>query len=476
MKKRDLWIIGLAVVVLAVVVGVAARISPVGAQGCPPDCATGPTVEISVTPSTISPGQTATLSWYATNATKVAYSSFGATDTYGSITVSPDRTTEYDIEVQDDNYMTAYTSTLLTVAIYQPMNIIDETNPTYIGPGGNRSDYNCPVGTAACGMMSQVSNNYQQVELACCSLTSAAVSKGVSIGSGAYHIDSGNSDSPGDSLYCTPPDVLVGGEWAKNGQLDFGTCAHTAGFILNGSQEVTTWTPGVTAFCPNGTVANGCQYQDGKNDACRALYCATTAVNVYVPPPLTFGTIQVNSVDASTGASVSASWSFTGPSGGPCESTSCSGTGGTYNNEPTGGYSLVPDSSSVPSGYTGAYTILLNNQPTSTCASSPNSCAGTLTNGDTLTFTIKWQPVEPAIAASWDNTYWVTSTSITLPPGSDLDLTDYIRNIGAVGSSLFWKCNLQQMPPGYTGNNFDENPCELGQPLNGGAQKFQGEP
>lgn len=165
------------------------------------------------------------------------------------------------------------------------------------------------------------------------------------------------------------------------------------------------------------------------------------------------GTITVQSVDANSGANVTSSWSFVGPSGSACSSP-CSGTTATYAFQPTSGYSQYALSpGSAPSGYSG-YTILLNGNSNSSCSSN-GSCAGMLPLNGTLTFTIEWQPEEPILAASWDPTYLVTSTTITVPTGGSLiNIPFYVRNIGPAGSQLYVPsqgCYLSLNPSNFTG-------------------------
>jgi|GEM_PF-2239413 len=226
-----------------------------------------------------------------------------------------------------------------------------------------------------------------------------------------------------------------------------------------GTVNTSGWAPGVYTL----TVTIG--------DSCGGPF--TNSGYTCPPPPtdtyvftVTGGTISVLSQNAA-GNPLSSSWGFVGPLGGPCEGTPlCSGTSGIYNNQPPGTYSLSPGS--APSGYSG-YTIYLNNNYNQAC--SVTSCAGTLQNGGTLTFTIKWNLIEPAIAASWNTTYLVQSIATTVPAGSNLNISDYIRNIGPTNSSLDWICSVHG-PAGWTGT-LNYGLCQQGRPLSGGASPFQ---
>ncbi|MFZ0956195.1 MAG: peptidoglycan-associated lipoprotein Pal [Candidatus Sulfotelmatobacter sp.] len=63
----------------------------------PPPAPPAPTASLSVNPSSIEPGQSATLSWQTTNATDVSIDGIGAVQANGSQSVSPSASTTYHL-------------------------------------------------------------------------------------------------------------------------------------------------------------------------------------------------------------------------------------------------------------------------------------------------------------------------------------------------------------------------------------------
>lgn len=85
----------------------------------PAATAPAPTANITVTPDTINPGQSAVLNWTTTDATDVSIDGIGAVETSGTKTVSPAQTTTYHLVARGDGGSTDATATL-TVATEAP--------------------------------------------------------------------------------------------------------------------------------------------------------------------------------------------------------------------------------------------------------------------------------------------------------------------------------------------------------------------
>jgi peptidoglycan-associated lipoprotein len=80
----------------------------------PPPAAASPTASISVSPDTIQPGQSATLTWQTSNATDVSIDGIGAVQPSGSQSVNPTDSTTYHL-VAKSSGGTQEASTRLTV-------------------------------------------------------------------------------------------------------------------------------------------------------------------------------------------------------------------------------------------------------------------------------------------------------------------------------------------------------------------------
>lgn len=85
----------------------------------PPPPPAAPTASISVSPDTIQPGQSATLSWQASNATDVSIDGIGAVQASGSQSVSPTQSTTYHLTAKGSGG-TQDASTRLTVTAPPP--------------------------------------------------------------------------------------------------------------------------------------------------------------------------------------------------------------------------------------------------------------------------------------------------------------------------------------------------------------------
>jgi peptidoglycan-associated lipoprotein len=78
----------------------------------PAETTPAPTASITVTPDTITPGQSAALNWTTTNATDVSIDGIGAVETSGTKTVSPTDTTTFHLVARGDGGSTDATATL----------------------------------------------------------------------------------------------------------------------------------------------------------------------------------------------------------------------------------------------------------------------------------------------------------------------------------------------------------------------------
>lgn len=78
----------------------------------PAETTPAPTANITVTPDTINPGQSAALNWTTTNATDVSIDGIGAVETSGTKTVSPAETTTFHLVARGDGGSTDATATL----------------------------------------------------------------------------------------------------------------------------------------------------------------------------------------------------------------------------------------------------------------------------------------------------------------------------------------------------------------------------
>jgi peptidoglycan-associated lipoprotein len=78
----------------------------------PAETTPAPTANITVTPDSITPGQSATLNWTTTNATDVSIDGIGAVETSGTKSVSPTDTTTFHLVARGDGGSTDATATL----------------------------------------------------------------------------------------------------------------------------------------------------------------------------------------------------------------------------------------------------------------------------------------------------------------------------------------------------------------------------
>lgn len=87
----------------------------------PAETAPAPTANITVTPDTINPGQSAVLNWTTTNATDVSIDGIGAVETSGTKTVSPAQTVTYHLVARGDGGSTDATATLTVAEATAPV-------------------------------------------------------------------------------------------------------------------------------------------------------------------------------------------------------------------------------------------------------------------------------------------------------------------------------------------------------------------
>lgn len=95
MKKNSIRLTMMAL--LFVVMLAACHKKPPPAPPAPPTPPPQPSAELSVNPTTINPGQSATLSWNTTNATSVTIDPIGKVDLSGQRTVNPTESTTYHL-------------------------------------------------------------------------------------------------------------------------------------------------------------------------------------------------------------------------------------------------------------------------------------------------------------------------------------------------------------------------------------------
>jgi peptidoglycan-associated lipoprotein len=96
MKHQSLKVLA-TVIALAAVVMLGACHKKTAPPPPPPPPAAGPTASISVSPDTIAPGQSATLTWQTSNATDVSIDGIGAVQPSGTQQVSPADSTTYHL-------------------------------------------------------------------------------------------------------------------------------------------------------------------------------------------------------------------------------------------------------------------------------------------------------------------------------------------------------------------------------------------
>src|SRR5579871_3890286 len=130
--KRKLALLS-SVIVVATLSGCSGlRAAGTGSESSSPSTAPTPTVSLSANPATVTPGQTAALTWSSTNATSAQIdNNIGAVQPRGTQNVSPTQTTTYTITVAGAGG-TATAKTTVTVTAPPPPapTVTISANPT----------------------------------------------------------------------------------------------------------------------------------------------------------------------------------------------------------------------------------------------------------------------------------------------------------------------------------------------------------
>lgn len=172
----------------------------------------------------------------------------------GSVTVSPSATTIYTVFIScsvllDPNYpdygyttVSGFASVRVAVGfntinmtvrpaicqlgVNQPGDIPACPNNNY----GNEGQSYCPADhPVACGTRTDSADGNLMNKILCCDLTQEAKDLGAGLTDPSYWID---ARAQGGGMWCrNDNDLVVGGEWAKNNQLDFGYCRRLSGPI-----------------------------------------------------------------------------------------------------------------------------------------------------------------------------------------------------------------------------------------------------
>ncbi len=101
--------------------------------GCSQQHASTTNITLTAYPVAINAGESSTLHWSSTNATRVVSSNFEAMAPSGSVVVTPDVTTAYTITVSGDGGRTTAGTTVAVIHIPpQPMRGINATQPFYV--------------------------------------------------------------------------------------------------------------------------------------------------------------------------------------------------------------------------------------------------------------------------------------------------------------------------------------------------------
>jgi hypothetical protein len=308
-------------------------------------------VEMNASPTRISGGQSSYLSWNTTlyfiddggssnlisTGSCEGSSSFQDTvGTSGSATVSPVVSTYYNVSVSCEvlanpsypylGYITVYGSNSAQVRVGSGSTYSVANQPAYcqlgiiqtgdIGQCPNNNYFNqgvsyCPSGTLVCGTKSDASEPNMMNKLLCCTLSQEAINAGVTITDptskpdgmnwgpqGGYFVDPGPNN--GGAMEClNSNDVMVGGEWSKNNQLDFGICKRLTGVeVVYDSQYEEAGGNSINHYCASNALVSGGSNGPTGNDSWIGRYCATTYQGNYVPPPpCSIDTFACNSSD-----------------------------------------------------------------------------------------------------------------------------------------------------------------------------------
>ena len=97
MKHRTLKVLATVIALAAILMLGACKKKTAPPPPPPPPAPTSPTAAISVSPDTVQPGQSATLTWQTSNATDVSIDGIGAVQPSGSQSVTPTDSTTYHL-------------------------------------------------------------------------------------------------------------------------------------------------------------------------------------------------------------------------------------------------------------------------------------------------------------------------------------------------------------------------------------------
>lgn len=217
-----------------------------------------PTVSISFSPSSITTGNSSTLSWSSTNATSVVSSNFGATTVNGSTTLSPSTSTTYNITVSGLGGTASASSTL---SVSQPTPSIS-LSPSSITTG------NSSVLSWSAPYANTVSTNFGQSATSGSILVSPSTTTTYTITAYGSAGSASNSatlyvsqPAPTVSIYASPSSISTGGSttlyWSTTDATSIST--NFGATALNGSQTVypsTSTTYTITAYGPGGSASS----------------------------------------------------------------------------------------------------------------------------------------------------------------------------------------------------------------------------
>ncbi len=111
--KKNSALAGAALAAFLVITGCHHKQAAVPEPPAPPaETTPAPTANLTATPDTITPGQTATLNWTTTDATDVSIDGIGPVQTSGTKTVNPSQTTTYHLTARGDGGSTDATATV----------------------------------------------------------------------------------------------------------------------------------------------------------------------------------------------------------------------------------------------------------------------------------------------------------------------------------------------------------------------------
>ncbi len=163
---------------------------------------------------------------------------------------------------QDEYFITSYGDS--------PTSMINPASVTYVGYYSDGTRAYCGAGGIVCGLNGpNGGSDWNNQRLACCTLTAEGQTYLPASYSDAntYEIDG----DQGSALYCNAGGILVGAQWAKDGQIDRGRCTNALKSFSGGSSR---WVYR-NSFCLANELVNGAwDYTDpDKNDAWEQVLC-----------------------------------------------------------------------------------------------------------------------------------------------------------------------------------------------------------